>query len=85
MPFNTLEELRAARDEALSKSDFLLLEDSPLVNNGLNLSSRELLLEFIRASFLRINFETPGMFCLPPAIKLTDYLLTELCAFLAIY
>jgi hypothetical protein len=30
MIFNTLEELRAARDEALSKSDFWLLEDSPI-------------------------------------------------------
>ena len=33
MIFNTLEELRAARDEALSKSDFLLLEDSPIEEN----------------------------------------------------
>lgn len=33
MTFNTLEELRAARDEALSKSDFWLLEDSPILKD----------------------------------------------------
>lgn len=29
MAFNSLEELRTARDEALSKSDFLMLPDAP--------------------------------------------------------
>jgi len=30
MTFNTLEELRIARNEALAKSDYLMLEDSPI-------------------------------------------------------
>tara|TARA_B100001142_G_scaffold190909_1_gene190004 strand:- start:2012 stop:2227 length:216 start_codon:yes stop_codon:yes gene_type:complete len=31
MPYSNISDLRAARDQALSNSDFYLLEDSPIV------------------------------------------------------